>query len=54
VIQQGLQSGERVVVNGQLGVTPGGKVRVDQPAMAGKDARPTTQKASNAASGAES
>ena len=29
VISQGLQPGERVVVNGQLGVTPGGKVRVD-------------------------
>ncbi len=29
VISQGLQPGERVVVNGQLGVTPGGKVRVE-------------------------
>ncbi len=29
VISQGLQPGERVVINGQLGVTPGGKVRVD-------------------------
>lgn len=29
VISQGLQPGERVVINGQLGVTPGGKVRVE-------------------------
>ena len=28
VIEEGLQSGERVVLNGQLGVLPGGKVRV--------------------------
>jgi membrane fusion protein, multidrug efflux system len=28
VIQQGLQPGERVVLNGQLGVMPGGKVQV--------------------------
>ena len=28
VISRGLTAGERVVVNGQLGVTPGGKVRV--------------------------
>ena len=31
VIQDGLKAGERVVVNGQLGVTPGGKVRLAQP-----------------------
>jgi membrane fusion protein, multidrug efflux system len=29
VISEGLQPGERVIVNGQLGVTPGGKVRVE-------------------------
>jgi multidrug efflux system membrane fusion protein len=29
VIEQGLKPGERVVLNGQLGVMPGGKVRVD-------------------------
>ena len=29
VISQGVHPGERIVVNGQLGVTPGGKVRVD-------------------------
>src|ERR1700739_1467482 len=28
VVEQGLQPGERVVMNGQLGVLPGGKVRV--------------------------
>jgi multidrug efflux system membrane fusion protein len=34
VVEQGLQPGERVVMNGQLGVMPGGKVRVvpDTPA----------------------
>jgi membrane fusion protein, multidrug efflux system len=31
VIAQGLKGGERVVVNGQLGITPGGKVRVEEP-----------------------
>lgn len=31
VIQDGLKAGERVVVNGQLGVTPGGKVRLAEP-----------------------
>jgi membrane fusion protein, multidrug efflux system len=32
VIEDGLKSGEQVVVKGQLGVTPGGKVRIVQPA----------------------
>ncbi len=34
VVEQGLQAGEKVVINGQLGVMPGGKVRVvtDAPA----------------------
>ena len=31
VIHDGLKAGERVVVNGQLGVTPGGKVRLVEP-----------------------
>src|SRR6266704_905197 len=35
VIGEGLSSGERVVVNGQLGVTPGGKVREEPSATAG-------------------
>jgi multidrug efflux system membrane fusion protein len=32
VIDQGLKAGERVVVQGQLGVTPGGKVSIAKPA----------------------
>ncbi|MGH7427195.1 MAG: efflux RND transporter periplasmic adaptor subunit [Candidatus Methylomirabilaceae bacterium] len=35
VIDQGLKPGERVVINGQLGVTPGGKVRIEQTAVPG-------------------
>ena len=31
VIESGVQVGETVVTNGQLGVTPGGKVLVEQP-----------------------
>ena len=34
VISQGVSPGERVVVNGQLGVTPGGQVRVEPGATA--------------------
>jgi multidrug efflux system membrane fusion protein len=34
VIEQGVKPGERVVTNGQLGVMPGGKVRVDSGAPA--------------------
>ncbi|HEV8268206.1 MAG TPA: efflux RND transporter periplasmic adaptor subunit [Thermoanaerobaculia bacterium] len=34
VIEDGVKAGERVVVTGQLGVTPGGKVRLDEPAAA--------------------
>src|SRR5262245_10513529 len=30
VITQGVQPGEKVVINGQLGVTPGGKVRIEE------------------------
>jgi multidrug efflux system membrane fusion protein len=30
VIARGVKAGERVVVSGQLGVTPGGKVRIDE------------------------
>jgi len=32
VVENGVAPGERVVTAGQLGVTPGGKVRVEQPA----------------------
>jgi membrane fusion protein, multidrug efflux system len=35
VITQGLSAGERVVIEGQMAVTPGGKVRVDDAAAAG-------------------
>ena len=35
VIDQGLKPGERVVMNGQLGVTPGGKVRIEEPRAPG-------------------
>ena len=31
VVESGVQAGESVVINGQLGVTPGGKVRIEQP-----------------------
>lgn len=31
VVEKGVQAGERVVTAGQLGVTPGGKVRVEEP-----------------------
>ena len=37
VVEKGVEPGERVVTNGQLGVTPGGKVLVEQP----RDANPT-------------
>ncbi len=36
VIEQGIKQGDRVVVNGQMGVTPGGKVRVETPGTEGK------------------
>jgi membrane fusion protein, multidrug efflux system len=39
VVTQGLKSGERVVVSGQMAVTPGGKVAVEQPHAA--EASPT-------------
>jgi multidrug efflux system membrane fusion protein len=32
VVEEGVKAGERVVVKGQLGVTPGGKVRMIEPA----------------------
>jgi multidrug efflux system membrane fusion protein len=31
VVEKGVEAGERVVINGQLGVTPGGKVLIEQP-----------------------
>jgi multidrug efflux system membrane fusion protein len=41
VIEEGVRSGERVVVNGQLGVTPGGKVQILQPANPTKGTAPS-------------
>jgi multidrug efflux system membrane fusion protein len=35
VIDHGVKPGERVVVTGQLGVTPGGKVRIEEPHVGG-------------------
>ena len=32
VVEQGIQPGEKVVTQGQVGVTPGGKVRIESPA----------------------
>jgi len=40
VVQSGVAAGEKVVINGQLGVTPGGKVAIQQP-----PASPTTAEA---------
>jgi multidrug efflux system membrane fusion protein len=44
VIENGVKAGERVVVKGQLGVTPGGKVRISE--GAGSPNSPPTAKAS--------
>ncbi len=41
VIEQGVQAGERVVTNGQLGVTPGGKVMIAAPGNANSPAAAT-------------
>ena len=38
VVEQGVQAGEQVVTDGQLGVTPGGKVAVQQPREANSPA----------------
>ncbi|HEX4899822.1 MAG TPA: efflux RND transporter periplasmic adaptor subunit [Pyrinomonadaceae bacterium] len=35
VVESGVAAGEQVVINGQLGVTPGGKVLIEQPREAG-------------------
>jgi multidrug efflux system membrane fusion protein len=36
VVEKGVEPGEQVVTNGQVGVTPGGKVRIEQPNPAGQ------------------
>jgi membrane fusion protein, multidrug efflux system len=38
VVESGVAAGEQVVINGQLGVTPGGKVLIEQPREAGAQA----------------
>jgi multidrug efflux pump subunit AcrA (membrane-fusion protein) len=38
VVENGVASGEMVVTNGQLGVTPGGKVHISQSPEAGNPA----------------
>lgn len=45
VIEEGVRAGERVVVNGQLGVTPGGKVRILQPSGPVKTSAPANSAA---------
>jgi multidrug efflux pump subunit AcrA (membrane-fusion protein) len=40
VVLKGLEAGERVVVTGQLGVTPGGKVHIAQPLQDAPASRP--------------
>lgn len=44
VINQGVKAGERVVVQGQLGVTPGGKVSIVKPAAPGNTVTPAESK----------
>ena len=41
VVQKGVAAGEQIVTNGQLGVTPGGKVHVEQPREATSPAAAT-------------
>ena len=41
VVESGVQPGERVITNGQVAVTPGGKVRIDQPTPSGSPANGT-------------
>jgi multidrug efflux system membrane fusion protein len=42
VVEEGLKPGERVILNGQIAVTPGGKVRVEQ-GNAGGDGAPAAK-----------
>ena len=50
VIEEGVKPGEKVVVNGQLGVTPGGKVR-DASAAPAASAAPPVPAAGKSAGG---
>ena len=42
VVSKGINSGERVVTSGQLGVTPGGKVRISEPTKVENTPGPTS------------
>src|SRR5678815_1851543 len=42
VVEKGVAAGEKVVINGQLGVTPGGKVAIQQPQEGNNPATATT------------
>ena len=42
VVEKGVAAGEKVVVNGQLGVTPGGKVAIEQPKQGSAPATATS------------
>jgi membrane fusion protein, multidrug efflux system len=42
VVNKGISSGERVVITGQLGVTPGGKVRIAEPTKVENTPAPTS------------
>lgn len=44
VVEEGITSGERVVTNGQIGVTPGGKVLIEQPRDASRPAAATGER----------
>ena len=44
VVEKGVAAGEQVVTNGQLGVTPGGKVLIEQPREAGPAAAAATDR----------
>ncbi len=44
VVEKGVEAGERVVTNGQVGVTPGGKVAIEEPRDAGSAATSTGPK----------
>jgi membrane fusion protein, multidrug efflux system len=41
IVAQGVKAGEQVVTNGQMGVMPGGKVRIDTSGGAAQPAAPT-------------
>ena len=54
VIEEGVKPGEKVVVNGQLGVTPGGKVRDASAAPAAAPAGPASSPAGGKTTGGKS